>query len=217
MRQSSSSSMLAVVALLMIMVPSASAQTDPVSVLEEVNGAFNRGDASAALAGFTDDVIVIGGPCGGAPGGKCVGKEMLREAIQAGGPAEVKLLDPLVLGDRDLVTFRFEERFGWPPQATAAGVQRFVEVGRAVITGGKVSRLGLVPDVTDPQSMTLLRVLSTLGPPVGPGAAVPVARDGQTLGTQPAVTQLQFQSVWGDQASARWVQEHDAVLSRSGT
>jgi hypothetical protein len=56
----------------------------------------------------------------------------------------------------NLVTFRFEERFEWPPRVSLAGLQRLVEVGSAVITDRKVSRLGLVPDVRDPQSLTRL-------------------------------------------------------------
>ncbi|MDQ6674921.1 MAG: ScyD/ScyE family protein [Chloroflexota bacterium] len=49
------------------------------------------------------------------------------------------------------------------------------------------------------------------------GAAPVVrARDGQTLATQSAATQAMFQTVWGDGAGARWVQEHEAELARHG-
>jgi hypothetical protein len=141
---------------------SGSAQADPVAVLQQVNAAFNRDDQPAALAGFADDAIVIGGPCGGAPAGRCVGKQMLEQAVHAGGPVQVTMRDPQVTGDGNVVTFGFEERFGWPPQASAMGVERFIETGTAVITSGQVSRLALVPDVTDSQTLIVLRVLATL-------------------------------------------------------
>jgi hypothetical protein len=155
-------SLVAAVALALATTPSGAAQADPVTVLQQVNAAFNRNDQQAALAGFTDDTIVIGGPCGGAPAGRCVGKQMLEQSVHAGGPVQVTMLDPQVIGDGNVVTFRFEERFGWPPQATAMGVERFIEIGTAVITGGQVSRLALVPDVTDSQTLIVLRVLATL-------------------------------------------------------
>jgi hypothetical protein len=41
----------------------------------------------------------------------------------------------------------------------------------------------------------------------------PRARDGQSLDTQSAATQAMFRAVWGDQAGARWVQEHEAQLA----
>ena len=111
------------------------------------------------------------------------------------------------------VTFRAEERFELPPQAVTAGVNRQVEVGTLVVTGGKVSRMALVADVTDPQTVTLQRIFVTLGPPSGsPSSSGLVASDGQSLGTQPASVAQQFARVWGADAPTRWVQEHEAAL-----
>jgi putative lipoprotein len=57
------------------------------------------------------------------------------------------------------------------------------------------------------------------GPGPGPGGGAglgPRARDGQSLRTQPAAVQAAFEALWGDQAGARWVAEHEAELARQG-
>ena len=42
------------------------------------------------------------------------------------------------------------------------------------------------------------------------------ARDGQCLASQSTAIQSAFVAVFGDGAGARWVQEHEAALTRSG-
>jgi hypothetical protein len=42
------------------------------------------------------------------------------------------------------------------------------------------------------------------------------ASDGQSLDGQSASTQTLFHAVWGDQAPARWIEEHNAELARLG-
>lgn len=103
-----------------------------------------------------------------------------------------------------------------PPQAVAAGVRRNQDVGTAVIAGGKIARLAFVTDVTDRQSVDLMRAFAAAGPPPGSLPMDMFARDGQTLVTQPTATQVQFLTTWGDQAGARWAKEHDALLARNG-
>ena len=207
---------LAALSIFVAAVPSVSAQADPTSVLQQLLAAFNRNDQAAILNLFTDDAVIIGGPCGGGAGGECVGKAMLQDAIRTGGPVQVQLTAdaPLVSGaGGNVATFRVQERFELPPQAVSAGVTRQVEVGTIVVSGGKVSRLALVADVTDPQTVTLQHVFATLGPP--PNAQGPsgtVASDGQSLGTQPPSVAQSFASIWGAQAPARWVQEHEAAI-----
>ena len=204
---------LAAASMLIAAAPSALAQGDPTSVLQQLITAFNRNDEAAVLALFTDDAVIIGGPCGGAPGGLCVGKTMLQEAVHSGGSVQLQLSGtPQVIGEGNVVTFRTEERFELPPQAVTAGVTRMVEVGTIVVSGGKVSRMGLVADVTDPQTVTLQRVFATFGPPPGSPPPGVVASDGQSLGTQPASVAQQFATIWGAQAPTRWVEEHEAAI-----
>jgi hypothetical protein len=181
-------------------------------VLQQLIVAVNRNDVDAMAALVTDDVVFIGGPCGGAPGGVCVGKEQFRQAA-AEGPAQVTVSDVQVAGDT--VRFRTEERFDLPPEAAAAGIQRFVEVGSIVVQDGKIARAGLVPDVSDQQTIALLRIFASEGPPPGL-ESLPIANDGQTLATQPAATQLRFLNAYGDQAAQKWVDEHNAALARQG-
>ena len=46
------------------------------------------------------------------------------------------------------------------------------------------------------------------------GITMPRAADGQTLAAQNPATQASFIAVWGDQAGARWVAEHETELNR---
>lgn len=151
-------------ALVMVLSFPASAQTDPGLVLQQLVDAVNRDDVATQVALVSDDVIFIGGPCGEAPGGVCVGKDQFRMAVEEGG-ARVTITSMEVSGN--IVRFRVEERFDFPPEAAAAGVERFVELGTIVIEGDKVARAGLIADVTDPQTVTLLRIFATMGPPPG--------------------------------------------------
>jgi uncharacterized surface protein with fasciclin (FAS1) repeats len=43
-----------------------------------------------------------------------------------------------------------------------------------------------------------------------------VARDGQSLASQPPATQALFAAVWGNAAATQWVREHEANLARMG-
>jgi plastocyanin len=47
-----------------------------------------------------------------------------------------------------------------------------------------------------------------------PSASAMVAKDGQSLASQPAATQALFTAVWGDRAAQEWATEHNAALSR---
>jgi plastocyanin/glucose/arabinose dehydrogenase len=53
-------------------------------------------------------------------------------------------------------------------------------------------------------------------PPAASSAGSAIARDGQSLPNQSATTQAMFAAVWSDRAAQRWVQEHEAELSRMG-
>lgn len=197
-----------------VSVASAQTQSEPIALLQQLAAAFTRDDRAAAIALFSDQAIVIGGPCVGPPaGGECVGRAQIERVIYAGDPVQVNFTNLQVVGDGNTVTLRAEEHFPLPPQAVAAGVSRMREIGTAVISAGKIDQLALVADVTDSQTVTLHHVFRTLGPPPGsPGAAA--TGDGQTLATQSAATQALFSSVYGDQAAAQWARQHQAALSR---
>jgi quercetin dioxygenase-like cupin family protein len=80
---------------------------------------------------------------------------------------------------------------------------------------------GLVHSWGNPEETLLNPIVANINPvgamPVLFGTPpVPVARDGQSLATQCAATQMLFQAVHGEQAATRWVQEHNAELARLG-
>jgi quercetin dioxygenase-like cupin family protein len=45
----------------------------------------------------------------------------------------------------------------------------------------------------------------------------PQARDGQRLSEQSGMTQAAFLALWGDEATARWIEEHEVELARLRT
>lgn len=193
----------------------AESQSDPVAALQSLVAAVNRGDIPGQLNMFTDNAIVIGGPCGGPPAnGECVGQAQIRAALQQGGSdVNVGLSNIQVVGDGNTVTFRTTEAFPLPPEVTSMGIHRQVELGTAVIVNGKIDRLALIVDVTDTQSVALQRLFAQMGP--GPSASSEtVASDGQSLATQSAATQAQFRAAYGDQAAAKWAAQHQAALNR---
>lgn len=194
------------------------APTDPVSVLQQFFTSVNRNDPPATQAAFfTDDVIFIGGPCDEQPMGMCVGKAQLIQAFAPGeGIEQLSLMQPpTVTGEAgNVLQFRFAVGLSGAPELAQAGIQRFVQVGQVVFSNGKVSRAAMTFDVTDPQTVAFLRLGASFGPP--PASLVPVAEDGQSLATQPAGTQIQFLTVWGDPAAAEWVKQHNAALSSGG-
>lgn len=177
--------------------------------------AVDKNDQAAMLDSFTDDAIVIGGPCGSSNSDMCVGKAQIQQALRTSSGVQVAFAEaPQVSGEGNIVTFRTLEVFDLPPQATAAGLKRYVERGTATVTNGKISRLALVADVTDPQTVALLRLFASLGPDNGSAGGL-VASDGHSLATQSAATQLRFLAQYGNDAPARWVQEHEAGLQHS--
>jgi hypothetical protein len=213
-------SLASALAALVTIVP-ASAQTvqtsppDPTATLQRLLEAFSRGDEATIMSLFTDDAIMINGPCGDEPGQTCVGKAQLQQAVHDSGKVSVSLAEPAVVSgaDGNVLTFRTREVFDLPPEARAAGIQAYVERGTATLdASGRFSRIGLVADVTDPQTVALLRIFASMGPEPGAPSGSLVANDGQSLASQPAATQLAFLSRYGDQAPAQWVQQHNAAL-----
>jgi ketosteroid isomerase-like protein len=198
--------------------PAVGAQTtspsQPVAVVQQLADAFNRNDHAAAIGLFTPGAIVVGGPCGDTQGGECVGQSQIAETVNSNNdPIHVTLTDVNVVGDGNVVTFKTNEAFEFPPQATAAGIDRMVETGTAVIANGKIDRLALVLDVTDPQTVMLQHIWATLEPPSSAPTGGSTPSDGQTLAMQAAATQASFRAAYGDQAATQWATQHQAALN----
>lgn len=204
-------SVLAAAVLLAVTAMPTAAQTGPTAVLEQLLAAVNRNDVAAQVAMFTDDAIIIGGPCGSAP---CVGKSAIAATLEE-GPVQIRFAAPPQV-EGNVVRFRLEERFPLPPEVQATGIQRNIENGTAVVNGSKISLLAFVADVTDPQTVALVRLFASFGPEPGHLPREYVARDGQSLVMQPATTQIAFLTTWGEQAHVRWVEDHNAALPAQG-
>lgn len=92
-------------------------------------------------------------------------------------------------------------------------------------TPTKVGSFRFISNAGDDEMNGMVGSFVVVGPgeqaPAAPAAAAPpsgsgVARDGQSLSSQSAATQAMFRAAWGDGAAQRWVQEHEAELTRLG-
>jgi len=119
--------------------------------------------------------------------------------------------------------------------APGMGLERPVDVkfgpdGAMYISDYGVSRVnparaaqGQVPYEFPPQTGAIWKVTRTPAAAGGPAAVAQpaaagatVARDGRRLADQSFGTQATFRAVWGERAVERWVEEHNAELSRGG-
>jgi uncharacterized surface protein with fasciclin (FAS1) repeats len=91
---------------------------------------------------------------------------------------------------------------------TLNGTSRVVQADIAATNG----LIHAVDTVLVPPSLATAAPTPAPSTPANPN----VARDGQTLAAQPQSVQQLFQAAWGDQAATRWVEEHNAELSRAG-
>ncbi len=95
-------------------------------------------------------------------------------------------------------------------------------------TPTKVGTFRFISNAGDDEMNGMVGSFVVVGPggqapasPAAPAAAASttgagVARDGQSLAGQSATTQAMFKAAWGDSAAQRWVQEHEAELTRLG-
>jgi hypothetical protein len=58
-------------------------------------------------------------------------------------------------------------------------------------------------------------MLAATSPGLVQGQPAPRATDGRSILDEPQATQASFIAVWGEQAGARWVTEHNAEVSRT--
>src|SRR5919202_5478254 len=86
---------------------------DPLTLLQQAFDANNRNDFATFFELITDDYVQVGGGCSSAPGGRCVGKEAIRQQFEStppdARPPTLSILSAQVSGDT--VTARVEVRF----------------------------------------------------------------------------------------------------------
>lgn len=199
-------------------VPVAAAPTDPASVVQQFVAAVSRQDMNAVGALLTDNVVALGGPCNPRA---CIGKAAVVQSlgIPPGGSLNVRIQGtPVVEGN--IVMARLEIRFApVPPEITAAGIERTIEVDRMLIEDGKIAAWSGVQDVTDAQTQASVRLEESMPHDDGPGGMpgmMPMARDGQTLSMQGTATRVDYIMTYGPDADQRWVDDHNAALAQQG-
>ena len=110
--------------------------------------AVNRGDIPGALAGFTDDAVVIRGAC--SPLVPCTSKADIQRLLQTevGNKVSFGVLSSSVSGNT--VTARLEF---WNVLVPPTGAQRVIYNATATFQGDKIARMVHDTDPSDPQSV----------------------------------------------------------------
>jgi hypothetical protein len=131
----------------------ASAQSDPVSVLQSFQDARNVGDLEGAVALVADDMSYVGGPvC--PPDNPCIGVDSMRSNIQryiAGQEQAAIVGAPQVSGT--VIKAHLESR---SPDRLAIGVERTLSEVTVEVRDGQLASWGGTSDASDPQTATWL-------------------------------------------------------------
>ncbi len=126
-------------------------QPDPETLYRKMVDALNKGEVANAAAAFTNDAVLINPNCPAT--NPCVGKAGLQANfdLQAQSHTHVDILAVSVSGNtlQAVVDVR-----GDVPKAL--GVDRLILNGTATFTGDKMSRLVLLPEPSDPQTMSVV-------------------------------------------------------------
>ncbi len=129
--------------------PASAPAVDLVALVKQFFDDQNRGDVAAALAFFTDDAVVEGGPC--QP--PCVGKAAIQKHLEEDQAEHTQhvLADSTFQVSGNIVTGRIEHR---NDLSRAAGIDRFFAIATYEFTGDKISHTTIRLDTSDPQTAT---------------------------------------------------------------
>jgi hypothetical protein len=128
----------------------------------------NAGDIEGALALVTDDVTLLGGPpCNVNP---CVGKESIQARLQVavGNRTQYRLTSVSVEGK--VAKARAEQTNN---AVRACGLQRFIANIEVEMRGFLISRLSLLNDLSDPETLAFQACIAA-GGAAGPVSTQPV-------------------------------------------
>jgi hypothetical protein len=200
--------MLALSVLLLAPAVAYAQSNDAQAAVQRMFDAQNRKDLSGVLAQMTDDFVQDGGACNAGLNKfiRCEGKAAFAKAF---GPADSWPSQRMVGTpqlDADTMTSKIEVRFAaFPELLHVLGVERLAATITARARGSQLYYVRYELDQADAQTTT---VLSQFG--------APPAQDGRSIFDEPAATQDLFGGTWGNNASQRWVTEHNAELKRLG-
>jgi hypothetical protein len=147
--------------------PVAAQTPDIAAVYRQFIDAINRGNVTAALALTTDDVQLQGTP--GCIASPCRGRAAVRQDLEQDVAGHLQIQS---LGSIQVSTNTVKAN-----TAHRADVLRGTGVSRVIINetltfqGDKIARVVFDPDASDPQSATILRLLTGGPPPSAPAAA----------------------------------------------
>jgi hypothetical protein len=146
----------------------AAAQTpDLARLYRQFIEAINRGDVNAAVALMTDDAQLQGTP--GCLMSACRGKAAVRQDLEQDAAAHLQI--------QFLGTIQVSGSTVKANTAHRADLLRGTGISRVIINetatfqGDKISRFVLEPETADPQTATLVRLLTSGAPPVVPASA----------------------------------------------
>jgi hypothetical protein len=145
---------------------SAQAQTpDVASLYRQFIEAINRGDVASAVGLMTDDARLQGTP--GCLMSACRGKAAVRQDLEqdVAGHLQIQSLGTLQVSENSVkanTAHRADVLKG-------AGLSRVIINETFTFQAGKISSIVFEPEATDPQTATLVRLL-TSGPPSPPPA-----------------------------------------------
>lgn len=196
-------STLAAATLLLATAAPLAAQVDPVALDRASVEALNRGDVAAAVALFTDDVVLqAGARCGQTP---CVGKDAVRQEMEREVAQHLHLTHSVIQVSGLTVLAGDEIREDDTQVPGPDPIERLVVKTTIEVRGDKIASIRSMPDPSDNQTARFFAVAGT-----------PRARDGQSLFSQTFATRASFATVWRERAAEQWAGEHDTLVARLG-
>lgn len=127
---------------------------DPAAFVARVGAILRPGNDPGALASvFTDDIVWEGGACE-LVGGTCTGLDELKHALAARGPLGQTRITK-VQASGSTIFSRTEVR---GPEATAAGIDRWILDRVWKLRGDKIAHVQIVFDANDPQTAKFVEV-----------------------------------------------------------
>ncbi len=129
----------------------ARAQADPAAIHQQFLDALNAGDVDGALAFLVDDAVFEGaGPRCPPP---CQGSEAIRQLIESQVADHILVTRTSAQVSGNTLTARAEVT---SDGTRAAGIERIIVSFTVEFSGAKISRIRQQPDVSDPQTASLI-------------------------------------------------------------
>ena len=171
----------------------AAAQADPAALVEQYLAAISAGDVDAAVALFTDDVVLEGDVCNL---DACVGIDAARASTEQDVEDQINLtlasaevIDGTVTGTVELRS----------PELTQFGIERLVFALTAEVRDGKIARINAELDLTDSETAEVAALFERFeeeGAGAQPASAVELLGLLSAAGFDPALQEIATTRPW---------------------